>query len=83
MMEWFNNWSPGFMCVVRKPHPFGNERNPICCALTSILWRAYIVDGKDRPTKLGPNKREDLGKTIDLMLQIREPIFFDWKVCCA
>ena len=24
MMEWFNKWAPGFMFVVRKPHPFGN-----------------------------------------------------------
>ena len=37
MMEWFNKWSPGFMCVGRKPQPFGNERHTICCALTSIL----------------------------------------------
>ena len=22
MMEWFNKWDPGFMCVGRKPHPF-------------------------------------------------------------
>ena len=27
MMGWFNKWSPGFMCVVRKPHPFGNDRH--------------------------------------------------------
>ena len=56
MMEWFNKWGPGFMCVVRKPHPFGNERHTICCALTSILWRAQIVEGKDRPTELGKKK---------------------------
>ena len=24
IMEWFNKWSPGFMCVGNKPHPFGN-----------------------------------------------------------
>ena len=24
MMEWFNKWAPVFMCVGRKPHPFGN-----------------------------------------------------------
>ena len=27
MMGWFNKYSPGFMCVGRKPHPFGNERH--------------------------------------------------------
>ena len=53
MMKWFNKWSPGFMFVGHKPHPFGNERHTICCALTSILWRAQIVEGKDRRTELG------------------------------
>ena len=53
MMEWSNKWSPGFICVGRKPHPFGNERHTISCALTSILWRSQIVEGKDRPTELG------------------------------
>ena len=56
MMEWFKKWSPGFMCVGRKLHPFGNEWHSICCAITSILWRAQIVEGKDRPTELGKKK---------------------------
>ena len=43
MMEWFNKWALGFMCVIRKPHPFGNKRHTICCALTSILWREQIL----------------------------------------
>ena len=30
MMEWFNKWAPVFMCVGRKPHPFGNERHALC-----------------------------------------------------
>ena len=75
MMEWFNKWAPGFMCVVRKPHPFENERHTICCALTSILWRAQIVEGKDRPTQLGKKKWEEMRKTVGLMLRICEPIF--------
>ena len=37
IMEWFNKYSPGFMCVVRKPHLIGNERHTISCGLTSIL----------------------------------------------
>ena len=75
IMEWFKNWAPGFMCVGRKPHPFGNEQNYICCALTSIMWRAQIMEGKDRPTHIGPKKWEELGKTVGIMLQICEPIF--------
>ena len=50
VMELFNKWSPVFMCVRRKLHPFGNERHTIFCVLASILWRSYIVEGKDRPT---------------------------------
>ena len=53
MMEWFNKYIPGFMCVGRKPHIFGNERHTIFCGLTSILWRSQIVEGKYRPRLLG------------------------------
>ena len=49
MMEWLKKYCPGFMCVGCKPHPFGNERHIISCALTSILFRDLIVEGKDRP----------------------------------
>ena len=56
MMEWFNKWDPGFMCVGRKTHTFGNERHTICSDLTSILWRSHIVEVKDRPTELGKKK---------------------------
>ena len=79
MMECFNHWDPGFMCVVRKPHPFGNEWHTICCALTSILWKAQIVEFKDITTQLGPKKWEDLGKTVGLMLRMREPILSTCK----
>ena len=49
MIEWFNYYYPGFMCVGIKPRPFVNERHKICCGLTSILWRAQIVEGKYHP----------------------------------
>ena len=75
MMEGFNKWYPGFIRVGRKPYPFGNEVHTIHCALTSIPWRAQIVEGKDRPTELGKKKWEDLGDTVGLVLRICEPIF--------
>ena len=56
MMECLNKYCPGFMCVGLKPHPFGNERHTISCALTSILFRDLIVEGKDRPKELGQKK---------------------------
>ena len=61
------------MCVGRKPHPCGNERHAIFCALTYILWRAQIVEGKDRPTQIVPKKWKEMGKIVGLMLQIYEP----------
>ena len=48
MIKCLNKYCPGVMCVGRKPHPFGNERHTISCALTSILFRALIVEGNDR-----------------------------------
>ena len=62
MMEWFDKYAPGFMCVGRKPFPFGNKRHTICCGLTSILWRAQIVEGKDRPRPLSQKEYNELGK---------------------
>ena len=53
MMEWFNRYAPVFMCVGRKPHPFGNDRHTTCCGLTSILWRSQIAEVKYRPKQLG------------------------------
>ena len=61
-----------YMCVGCKTHPFGNEWHTICFALTSILWRAHIVEGKERPTELGEKKWEELGKTVGLMLRMCE-----------
>jgi len=74
MMEWFNKWAPGFMCVGRKPHPFGNERHTICCGQTNIMFRAQIVEGKDRPVMLGPKKWNEKGTTVGLMLRMTEPL---------
>ena len=67
MMEWINKYYPGFMCVGRKLHPFGNERHKISCALTSILFRALIVKGKDRPKEL-EKKYSEIGRRVRLML---------------
>ena len=37
------------------------------------------MEGKDKPTQLGPNKWEELGKTVGLMLLMCEPIFSTGK----
>ena len=52
MMKWFKKYAPGFMCVGRKPQPFGNKMHSVCCGLTSILWRAQITESKYLPQNL-------------------------------
>ena len=42
MMEWFKKYAPIFMCVGRKPHPFGNERHIICFG-----FNVYFVESSD------------------------------------
>ena len=37
MIECYYKFAPGFMCVGRKPYPFGIERHKICCGLTSVF----------------------------------------------
>ena len=52
------------------------------CAFASIVWRSQIVEGKDRPTQLGPKKWEKLGNTVGLMIRMRDLIFQLVSVLC-
>ena len=67
------------MCVEHKPHTFVNERHTICCCLTSILWRAQILEGRYCPGPLVQKKYNELGKMVSLMLRMCRPIFGSWK----
>ncbi len=64
----------GWMCVPRKPHPYGNEYHTICNgdlkSGTSIMFWAELVEGKGCPPELGHKEFEEQGKTIGLMLQM-------------
>ena len=73
---WYNKFAPGFMCVRRKTHPFGNERHTKCCGLTEILWRIHIFKGKDILAQLGTKLHLDLGRTVVPMICIRKPLFY-------
>ena len=79
MMECYNNFPPGFMCVGRKPHPFVNQRRIICHGLTSILWRTHIVEKNNIPTQLGPKLHSELGRTVGTMIWMYQPIFLTVK----
>ena len=67
------------MSVGRKPHPFGNERHTISCALTSILFRYLIVEVKYPPKELGQKKYSKLGQKVELILRMCETLYGTWK----
>ena len=61
-MECFKKYTPGFVCVGRKPPPFSNERHTFCCGLTSIFWRFQKLEGKYFPQQLEKKLCSELGK---------------------
>ena len=65
----------GFMCVGCKLHPSGKELHTISCELTSILFRYFIVEGKDQLKELGQKKYSELGKTVGMMLQMCNTLY--------
>jgi hypothetical protein len=81
MSVWTNEHTcPGFMFVPRKPWPFGNEYHSACCGMSGIIFQVEIVEGKDRPHKLGGREYNELGKTVGLLLWITKPIWNTGKV---
>lgn len=81
-----NPYVPGWMCVPRKPHPFGNEYHTICDGVLGkgnpIMWHVELQEGKDRPAGAGPKKWNDAGgKTVGLMLRMHEGISRQGKAC--
>ena len=58
MNSFLDKFCPGFMCVPRKPYPFGNEYHSIADGASEkwlegkpIMWRIKLQEGKDRPKK--------------------------------
>ena len=89
MNVWLNKFCPGFMSLPRKPHPFGNEYHSIADGDKGrfVMWRIRLVEGKDRPKLPNgqwafPSKFEKKGynKTVDLLLDMTEPIHRTGKV---
>ena len=87
MSSWLSKFCPGFMCVPRKPHPFGNEYHSIADGDDGkpIMWRVKLVEGKDRPKKADgqwvfPTEYPGLGKTTTTMLEMTKPIHGKGKV---
>ena len=77
MSSWLSKYCPGFMCVPRKPHPFGNEYHSICDGDDGkpIMWKIRLVEGKDLPKKSNgswafPPEYEQLSKTAKTMVEM-------------
>ena len=89
MNTWLDKYCPGFMCVPRKPHPFGNEYHSIADGDGGkpIMWRVKLQEGKDRPKNANgswsyPSTFEEKGytKTACLMLEMTEPLHNTGKI---
>ena len=79
MMDWYNKFETGLICVTWESHIFGNKRHTICCGIPYIFQRAHIVGGKDRPEQLGPNMNLEIGRIIGVMILMYESIFSTGK----
>ncbi len=46
MSKWLGQYTcPGFMCVPRKPWPYGNEYHTIACGESQIIYNVDLVEG--------------------------------------
>ena len=78
---WTSRWTcPGFMYVLRKPHPMGNEYNFICCGVSEIMFAIELVEGKDEPKEKKKKKFHKESKTAGLLLRLCEGIFGTGKI---
>lgn len=82
MVAWMEKLScPGWVHVPRKPHPFGNEYHTIACAMSKIIFRLELVEGKDRPSwRPVPEFEDQLGKTGGLIMRMTEPLWHTGSV---
>jgi len=76
MSKWVSQYKcPGFMVVLWKPWPFGNEYHSISCGKSNVIYWLDLVEGKDTPRQHPPKKYLEHGKTIGTMMQLAEPLF--------
>ena len=65
---------PAYMFVGHKPHPFGNETHTISCGLSTIMWFAEIVEGRDLPCERGRPDFDDIVNIVGNILRCTRPI---------
>ncbi len=86
MSSWLNQHCPGFMYVLLKPHPSGNDYHSTADGDQGkpIMLRVKLQEGKDRPKNdcgmpRFPSKLNNT-KTSALMLEMTKPIHNMGKV---
>ena len=92
MNSFLDKFCPGFMCVPRKYHPFGDEYHSIADGLTEkglegkpIIWRVKLQEGKDQSKKPDESwaflsKVPGYYTTAPLMLEIKKPVHHTGKI---
>ena len=92
MNSFLDKFCPGFMCVPRKYHPFGDEYHSIADGLTEkglegkpIIWRVKLQEGKDQSKKPDESwaflsKVPGYYTTATLMLEITKPVHHTGKI---
>jgi hypothetical protein len=81
MSIWNMRWTcPGYVFCPRKPHPVGNEYHTIADGLTTILYAAEIVMGKDKPDDFESQYEREEGKTSSLLARLTRSIWHSGKV---
>jgi hypothetical protein len=81
MSKWVNQYTcPGYMCVPRKPWPFGNEYHSISCGVSGIMFAIELREGKDTPAQRPAKEFDDLGKTVGLLLRLTRGIWGSGRV---
>lgn len=80
MAIWLNQYCPGWMCVPRKPHPFGNKRHTLADTYPNVIFRSELVEGKDRPEVLGKREFAEKGETVGTMLRLSKPLWNSGKI---
>ena len=79
MMDWYNNFSPGFMFVVQNSHTFVKEIHTICCGVDSILWREKKIEEKDIMAQMCPKLHQELGITVGIVIWMCKHLFYMFK----
>jgi hypothetical protein len=84
MASFISKFCPGFTNIKRKPRPRGNCLHSIADAITKILFKLVLQEGKDRPAHSPPQKFQHLfpdgGVVGALMMQLAEPLFHSGSI---